>query len=101
MKYEALTSGTMLAPPDSKPLAAQLHLRIEEIGKLELDRYLRKAGPQDSQAVRELEDMIARIAGKIALPIVAGVAGEDQDPIGSKECLDMIRHTSKLHREAA
>lgn len=52
------------------PVVHQLQDRIEEICKAELERCLKKIGPQEPKQLRELETMIARIAGKIAHPLV-------------------------------
>jgi glutamyl-tRNA reductase len=52
------------------PVVKQVQGRIEEICKTELDRYLRKAGPHEEKQMQELEAMVARIAGKIAHPLV-------------------------------
>ena len=52
------------------PVAKQVQGRIEEICKTELEKSLRKLGPQEPKQVQELERMISRIAGKIAHPLL-------------------------------
>jgi glutamyl-tRNA reductase len=52
------------------PVAQQVQGRIEEICKAELERALKKLGPQEPRQVQELERMISRIAGKIAHPLL-------------------------------
>ena len=52
------------------PAAVQIQGRIEEICHAELERCLRRIGPQDPKAVQELEKMTSRIAAKIAHPLL-------------------------------
>lgn len=81
------------------PIAAQLQGRIEEICRLELDRYLRRAGPLDTKGMQELEVMVSRIAGKIAHPLVSQLRSTQQDPKNQEAYLDLIKRIFKLHRE--
>ena len=55
---------------DAGPVAKQVQGRIEAICRSELERCLRKLGPQEPKHVQELEAMISRIAGKIAHPLL-------------------------------
>ncbi len=84
---------------DIGPVAGQIQGRIEEICRSELDRYLRKVGPQDNKGIRELEAMVARIAGKIAHPLVTQLRTVHQDPLHQEAYLTMIRRIFKLHME--
>jgi glutamyl-tRNA reductase len=52
------------------PMVMQVQSRIEEICQTELQRCLKKIGPQDAKQVQELESMVLRIAAKIAHPLV-------------------------------
>ncbi len=79
--------------PLTEPAVVQLHGCIKEIGRRELDRYLKKAGLRNDESVRELEAMISRIADRIALPIVAGIAGEGRETVSREERMDMVRRT--------
>jgi glutamyl-tRNA reductase len=55
---------------DMGPVVAQLQGRIEVICRLELDRYMKRVGTQDTRETQELEAMVSRIAGKIVHPLV-------------------------------
>jgi glutamyl-tRNA reductase len=55
---------------DVGPVVKQVQGRIQAICQTELERCLRKLGPQEEKQLQELETMIARIAGKIAHPLV-------------------------------
>lgn len=55
---------------DAAPVMLQVQHRIGEICRTELQRSLRKIGPQEPRQVQELESMISRIAGKIAHPLI-------------------------------
>ena len=55
---------------DVAPVVLQVQHRIDEICRTELERSLRKIGPQEPRQLQELESMIARIAGKIAHPLI-------------------------------
>ena len=81
------------------PVAAQLQGRIEEICRLELDRYLRRAGPLDSKGMQELDAMVSRIAGKIAHPLLTQLRNAHQDPVRQQAYLDMIKRIFRLHKE--
>jgi len=48
----------------------QIQSRINEICRLELQRSLRKLGFVEPRQVQELEAMVARIAGKVAHPLI-------------------------------
>jgi glutamyl-tRNA reductase len=62
------------------PVVMQVQGRIEEICHAELQRCLKRIGPQESQKVQELESMISRIAAKIAHPLVMQLrTGQDSE----------------------
>ncbi len=52
------------------PVVAQLQTKIQEICRLELQRFLKRAGPRDEKETQELEWMVNRIARKISHPLV-------------------------------
>jgi glutamyl-tRNA reductase len=62
------------------PVVTQVQGRIEEICHSELQRCLKKIGPQEAKQVQELELMISRIAAKIAHPLVMQLRdGQDSE----------------------
>jgi glutamyl-tRNA reductase len=81
---------TRLKSLDAGPAVKQVQKRIEEICQNELERCLRKIGPQDPKQVKELERMIARIAGKIAHPLIMQLRTGQDSPYNSA-CADLIR----------
>lgn len=85
---------------DMGPVVAQLQGRIEEICRLELERYLKRVGTQDTRETQELETMVSRIAGKIAHPLVAQLRSAYQDPLHQEAYLNMIKRIFKLHKES-
>jgi glutamyl-tRNA reductase len=76
---------------DVAPVVVQLQNRIEEICRNELTRYLRKSGPRDVKEVEELESMVARIAGKIAHPLITHLRSDLQDPAHREAYVSAIR----------
>lgn len=88
-----------LKSTDSTPVIVQLQSRIEEICRTELQRYLRRAGPQDERATQELETMVSRIAGKISHPLVTQLRNAHQDPMHQEEYLNTIKRIFKLQKE--
>ncbi|HYK87137.1 MAG TPA: glutamyl-tRNA reductase [Acidobacteriota bacterium] len=84
---------------DIGPVISQLQGRIEEICRLELDRYVRRVGPLDPRGARELESMVSRIAGKIAHPLVTQLRSVNQDPVHHEAYLSVIKRIFKLHKE--
>jgi glutamyl-tRNA reductase len=76
------------------PVVQQVQGRIEEICKIELDRYLRKIGPQEAKQVQELETMISRIAGKIAHPLVIQLRSQP-DSLNQSAYMDLIERILK------
>jgi glutamyl-tRNA reductase len=84
---------------DIGPVVVQLQGRIEEICRVELDRYLRKVGNQDPKGIEELKAMISRIAGKISHPLVTQLRVIHQDPSHRDDYLNLIRRIFKLQHE--
>ncbi len=76
------------------PVVKQVQGRIEEICRLELERYLRKTGPQEAKQLQELETMISRIAGKIAHPLVMQIRNSPDTP-NKSEYMDLIERMFK------
>jgi glutamyl-tRNA reductase len=76
------------------PVVKQVQGRIEEICKTELERYLRKAGPQEAKQIQELETMISRIAGKIAHPLVMQIR-TGPDSTNESAYMDLIKQIFK------
>ncbi len=76
---------------DVTPVVVQLQSRIEEICRNELTRYLRKSRPKDSKEVEELESMVARIAGKIAHPLITHLRSDSHDPAHKEASVSIIR----------
>lgn len=60
------------------PAVVQVQGHIEDICKMELQRYMKKAGPQEARQVQELERMVSRIAAKIAHPLVMQLRKETE-----------------------
>ncbi len=67
---EAQSFCAKLKSLEMAPLAMQVQDRIEEICQIELQRCLKRIGPQGPKQEKELERMMARIAGKIAHPLL-------------------------------
>lgn len=80
---------------DVGPVVKQVQGRIEEICKNELERYLRKTGAPEPRQVQELEAMIARIAGKIAHPVVTQLRSEHGSGNESAAYMDLIKRMFK------
>jgi glutamyl-tRNA reductase len=78
------------------PMVAQLHGRIEEICRTELERFMKRAGPRDDKERQELEWMVSRIAGKIAHPLVVHLRGARTNPAHREAYKDMIKRVFKL-----
>ncbi len=97
--HEVKACWAKLRSMDVGPVVVQVQGRIEEICRAELDRYLKKVGPQDERGTRELEAMVSRIAGKIAHPLVTHLRTVCQDPLHQEAQLSMIRRIFKLHEE--
>jgi glutamyl-tRNA reductase len=76
------------------PVVMQVQNRIEEICRLELERSLKKLGPQEPRNVQELESMASRIAAKIAHPLVMQLRNE-QDPMHESVYVDLIKRIFK------
>ena len=79
---------------DVGPVVKQVQGRIEEICKTELERYLRKTGPQEAKQMQELEAMISRIAGKIAHPLVVQLRS-NPNSVNESVYMDLINRIIK------
>lgn len=75
------------------PVAQQVQGRIEEICRTELERALKKIGPQEPKQVQELERMISRIAGKIAHPLLMQLRSSPEP--ASDAYMDLINRLIK------
>jgi glutamyl-tRNA reductase len=96
---EVASFCTKLKSFEVAPVVTQVQGRIKEICSTELDRCMRKIGPQDPRQIRELESMISRIAGKIAHPLVMHLRG-GHDTIDKTAYLDMIKQIFKLQKDS-
>jgi glutamyl-tRNA reductase len=76
------------------PVVMQVQGRIEEICHMELQRYMKKIGPQESKNIQELEMMISRIAAKIAHPLVMQLR-EAPDSENHSAYMDIIKRIFK------
>jgi glutamyl-tRNA reductase len=76
------------------PVAQQVQGRIEEICRTELERSLRKLGPQEAKQVQELERMVSRIAGKIAHPLLIQLRNAP-DSLNESAYMDLINRLIK------
>ncbi|MEJ2109364.1 MAG: glutamyl-tRNA reductase [Acidobacteriota bacterium] len=81
------------------PVVTQVQGRIKEICTTELERCLRKLGPQERKQVQELESMIARIAGKIAHPLYMQLR-TGHDNIDKTAYVEMIKQLFKLQKDS-
>jgi glutamyl-tRNA reductase len=73
------------------PVVKQVQGGIEEICRSELERSLKKLGPQEPKQVQELEKMIARIAGKIAHPLVVQLRN-NPDSLNESAYMNLVNH---------
>jgi glutamyl-tRNA reductase len=80
------------------PVVTQVQGRIEQICRLELERYFKKMGPQETRQIQELESMVSRIAGKIAHPLVMQLRS---GPDSSHEAatMELIKKIFKLQKD--
>ncbi len=76
---------------DFGPVVAQLQDRISEICRSELQRYMRRTGLRNERETQELEWMVARIANKIAHPLVIQMRNSHHNPTHREIYLDTIR----------
>jgi glutamyl-tRNA reductase len=76
------------------PAVVQVQGRIEEICKIELQRYVKKTGVQETKQLQELEHMISRIAAKIAHPLVMQLRN-GQDSPNEAAYADLIKQIFK------
>jgi len=81
------------------PVVQQVQGRIKEICTTELERCLRKLGPQEKKQVQALESMVARIAGKITHPLVMQLRG-GHDNIDRTAYVEMIQQIFKLQKDS-
>jgi glutamyl-tRNA reductase len=85
---------TKLKSFDVAPVVMQVQSRIDEICKTELQRSLKKIGPQDPRQIQELESMISRIAGKIAHPLIMQLRNS-RDSMDETAYMEMIQRIFK------
>lgn len=83
VESEVVTFLAGLQHPDVGPMIAALKSRVESICYAELDRHLRKKGITHPEDRKELEQMITRIANKIAHPLIIQVRRQ-ADPSAPK-----------------
>jgi glutamyl-tRNA reductase len=76
------------------PVVAQVQDRIEEICKGEMQRYVKKIGTQEPKQMQELEQMISRIAAKIAHPLLIQLRN-GQDEISETSYAELIKRMFK------
>ncbi len=81
------------------PVVTQVQGRIKEICTTELERCLRKLGPQEKKQVQALESMVARIAGKIAHPLVMQLR-TGHESIDKTAYVEMIKQIFKMQKDA-
>jgi glutamyl-tRNA reductase len=79
---------------DMGPVVMQVQGQIEDICKTELQRYVRK-NTLDSKQLQDLEQMISRIAGKIAHPLVTQLRSGPEEPNASAYT-DLIKRIFKM-----
>ncbi len=80
------------------PIVVQLQDCIQEICSEELERFLKKSGPRNSEERQELELMVSRIAGKIAHPLITQLRSANHDPFHQAAYLDTIKRIFKLQK---
>ncbi len=95
IEQEVQTFCKRAKSPDVGPVVRQVQGHIEDICKNELERYLRKTGAMEPKQIQELEAMIARIAGKIAHPLVVQLRSEQGSQNESAAYMDLIKRTFK------
>jgi glutamyl-tRNA reductase len=97
--HEVQTFCTKLKSFEVAPVVMQVQSRIDEICRVELQRSLRKIGPQDPQQLQELESMISRIASKIAHPLIMQLKS-GQDPPTVEAYRHLIQQLFKPNKDS-
>jgi glutamyl-tRNA reductase len=92
---EVQTFLAKLKSMDIGPVVRQVQGHIEDICKTELQRYVKRAGPQESKQLQELDHMISRIAAKIAHPLVTQLRN-NQDSLDESTYADLIKRIFKM-----
>jgi glutamyl-tRNA reductase len=82
------------------PVVVELRDHIQHICHGELERYLRRTGPRSEREREELEQLVARIAGKIAHPLIAHARSSPADPAAPAGYAETIRRIFKLEKSA-
>ena len=77
------------------PAVVQVQGRIEEICKMELQRYVKKTGVQEAKQLQELEHMISRISAKIAHPLVMQLRSGQPGSPDAAAYADLIKQVFK------
>jgi glutamyl-tRNA reductase len=98
VEQEVQTFCSNLKTIDVAPVMVQVQGRIEEICRSELDRCLRKIGPQEDHQIQALESMIKRIAGKIAHPILRDMRNP-RDPANTEAYMDLFNRMLKTSKK--
>jgi len=88
---EVSSVASRLQSLDIAPVVVHMQGRIEEICRTELERFLHKSGTQDARTVRELEAMVARIAGKVTHPWIVQMRSNNKDPAQRDAFLAAVR----------
>jgi glutamyl-tRNA reductase len=96
VEQEVQTFYSKLASLKVAPVVTRVQDRIEEICQSELQRCLKRIGPQESKQVQELELMISRIAAKIAHPLVMQLRN-GQDSVNQSAYVDLIKRILKMN----
>jgi glutamyl-tRNA reductase len=76
------------------PVVMQVQGQIEDICKSELDRYTKKT-TLDPKQLQDLEQMISRIAGKIAHPLVMQLRSSP-DSSNPSTYADLVKRIFKM-----
>jgi glutamyl-tRNA reductase len=95
VEEEIRVFNVKLKSKDIGPVVMQVQGRIEDICKIELQRYIKKLGPQETKQVEELEHMVSRIAAKIAHPLVMQLRSNPDEPDASAYA-DLIRRLFRM-----
>lgn len=77
IEEEVIAFERRLASLDLGPVIAALKRKIEGICSSELERYLKKAAPASAEQRRELDQMVGRIANKVAHLLIARMKDSD------------------------
>ena len=99
VEHEAASFSARQQSHSIAPVAVQVQEQIEGICRMELERYLNRAGHLDPRHLQELELMISRIAGKIAHPLLTQLRNSHQDPLHQAAHIDLIKRLFKSQKD--